>query len=79
MIKMIVSQPEVKMKIDPAKIVYQGGKAYEGDYEVTPEAYAAVVLPTKDRLLSQDVTVKKIPYYEVSNETGTTVYIASEV
>lgn len=80
MIKMTLSQPEIKMKIAPAKVVYTGdGKPYEGVYDVTPQAKSAVILPTKDRLLSRDVNVKKIPYYETSNQTGVTVYIASEV
>lgn len=80
MIKMTLSQPEIKMRIDPAKVVYTGdGKPYEGVYDVTPQAKSAVILPTKDRLLSRDVNVKKIPYYETSNQTGVTVYIASEV
>lgn len=79
MLKMVLSQPEIKMKIAPAKVVYQGGEAYEGDYEVVPNAFEPVVLPTKNKLLADDVTVTKVPYYEVSNETGTTVYIASEV
>nr|DAQ77741.1 MAG TPA: hypothetical protein [Caudoviricetes sp.] len=80
MIKMTISQPEIKMKIAPAKVVYTGdSKPYEGVYDVTPQAKSAVILPTKDRLLSRDVNVKKIPYYETSNQTGVTVYIASEV
>lgn len=80
MIKMTLSQPEIKMKIAPAKVVYTGdSKPYEGEYDVTPQAKSAVILPTKDRLLSRDVNVKKIPYYETSNQTGVTVYIASEV
>jgi hypothetical protein len=77
---MTLSQPEIKMKIAPAKVVYTGdSKPYEGVYDVTPQAKSAVILPTKDRLLSRDVNVKKIPYYETSNQTGVTVYIASEV
>ena len=79
MLKMVLTQPEIKMKIAPAKVVYQGGEAYEGGYEVVPKAFEPVVLPTKNKLLADDVTVTKVPYYEVSNETGTTVYIASEV
>lgn len=80
MIKMTLSQPEIKMKIAPAKVVCTGNsKPYEGVYDVTPQAKSAVILPTKDRLLSRDVNVKKIPYYETSNQTGVTVYIASEV
>lgn len=80
MLKMVLTQPEIKMKIAPAKVVYTGdSKPYEGVYDVTPQAKSAVILPTKDRLLSRDVNVKKIPYYETSNQTGVTVYIASEV
>ncbi len=71
MIKMSVTQPEIKMRVSPAKVVYQGGGApYEGDYEVTPKIYDPVVLPTRDRYLSRDVTVAKIPQYEVSNTSG---------
>ena len=71
MIKMTLSQPEIKMKIAPAKVVYTGdSKPYEGDYDVTPKTYAPVVLPTRNRLLSRDVNVAKIPQYEVSNAAG---------
>lgn len=49
---------------------------YEGEYEVTPKAESATVLPTKNKALEDNVTVHKIPYFETSNESGTTVYIA---
>lgn len=53
---------------------------YSGDYEVTPNAFNAQVLPTANKLLMQDVIVQKIPYYETSNvQEGITVYIAEEV
>lgn len=49
MIKMTLSQPEIKMKIAPAKVVYTGGsKPYEGVYDVTPKTYEPVVLPTPE-------------------------------
>lgn len=71
MIKMSVTQPEIKMRVAPAKVVYTGGgKPYEGVYDVTPKTYAPVVLPTRNRLLSRDVNVAKIPQYEVSNAAG---------
>ena len=55
MIKMTLSQPEIKMKIAPAKVVYTGdSKPYEGVYDVTPKTYEPVVLPTRNRLLSRD-------------------------
>lgn len=56
-----------------------GGDYYTGDYEVTPKSDTAVILPTEGLVMRDDVTVRKIPYYETSNPTGLTVYIASEV
>ena len=51
MIKMTLSQPEIKMRIDPAKVVYAGeGKPYEGIYDVTPKTYEA----TSPNQASQD-------------------------
>ena len=43
---------------------------YAGEYEVTPKVYEETVLPTKDRKLTANVEVRKIPQYEVSNEFG---------
>lgn len=79
MIKMTLSQPEIKMRIDPAKVVYTGeGKPYEGAYDVTPKSYEPVVLPTRNRLLSRDVNVAKIPRYEVSNDAGGVTFIIGD-
>lgn len=53
---------------------------YEGDYVVIPQADSAVVLETQAKLMTEDVTVTKIPYWETSNLSGgNTVFIASEV
>lgn len=49
---------------------------YSGAYEVTPLAGADTILATKQKVLTEDVTVFKVPYFETSNEHGTTVYIA---
>lgn len=55
-----------------------GGKEYEGEYEATPDT-EPIILPTKDRVLKEDITVFKIPLWEVSNPTnGTTVYIGGK-
>lgn len=43
---------------------------YEGAYAVTPKIAESVVLPTKERFMRQDVTVEKIPQFEVTNEAG---------
>ena len=71
MLEMQVVQPKVEIEVAPAKVVYTGdSKPYEGDYDVTPKTYEPVVLPTRNRLLSRDVNVAKIPQYEVSNAAG---------
>ena len=56
-----------------------GGVPYEGDYTVTPKAHEATILPTTGKTMTNDVTVIEIPYYETSNVSGSTVYIANEV
>lgn len=43
---------------------------YTGEYEVTPKVYEESVLPTKNKRLTANVEVKKIPQYEVSNLSG---------
>lgn len=49
--------------------------AYEGDYIVVPKV-TEQVLPTKEKVMKSDLTVKQIPTYEVSNESGgNTFYI----
>lgn len=58
---------------------YVGGELYEGDYAVTPKIDAQT-MPTKDKYLIDDVTIKPIPIFEVSNNSGgNTVYIAKEM
>lgn len=66
------------------KTVVSGGGGgivikYTGEYEVTPKTDSAVILETAARLMTRDVTVNKIPYFEVANESGNTIYIGSEV
>lgn len=52
---------------------------YRGEYTVTPKT-SAQTLETKNLMMTNDVTVRKIPYYEVGNPAGgETLYIASEV
>lgn len=59
---------------------YSNAPLYTGEYTVTPKAFEAQSLPTTDKLLTRDVTVFEIPYFETSNLSGgSTVYISSEV
>ncbi len=53
---------------------------YEGEYEVTPSLSEEIKLETAKKLMTDDVTVKKVPRYDVSNEAGgKTVYIGGMV
>ena len=51
---------------------------YEGEYEVTPKTYDEQVLPTRNKRMINNLTVKKIPQYEVSNDSGYTLIIGEE-
>ena len=56
-----------------------GLEVYGGPYEVTPKAWDAQILQTDGKLMTDDVTVFKVPYYETSNVfDGLTVFIAED-
>lgn len=57
-------------------VIYYDAPLYEGEYDVVPLAASEVVLPTKNKLCTDDITVNKIPRHETSNDYGTTFYIA---
>ena len=65
------------VKADTA-IVYYNADPYEGEYIITPKTEQQV-MPTRNKQMRDDVTVKSVPYYETSNASGTTVYIAAEL
>ena len=52
---------------------------YEGEYDVIPKAHVMQTLATNEKYMEDDVRVHEIPYFEVSNEKGVTVYIADEL
>lgn len=50
---------------------------YSGELSVVPSASEEQILPTANKLLIEDITIKKIPYAEVTNSAnGTTITIA---
>ena len=59
-------QGEIHASIEPVENLPQN---YEGSYEIDP-AKSSQVLPTKDKLMREDMTVLGIYYYEVTNEQG---------
>jgi hypothetical protein len=59
--------------------ISDSGGTYEGDYTITPKIDAQT-MATKGLVMREDVTVKAIPFYNVSNTSGgSTVYIAKEI
>lgn len=67
------------MAVELGRPVYMGGETYEGPYDVTPKV-TAQTLQTAQKLMREDVSVREIPYFDVSNPAGgNTIYIANEV
>lgn len=48
---------------------------YNGSTLIRPKPYEIQILETKDKMLFDNITIDKIPYYKISNNAGTTVYI----
>lgn len=53
------------------------GNIYEGSYEIVPSTEVQTV-ECSGMYMKDDVVCKEIPYYEVSNIDGVTVYIGKE-
>lgn len=75
-----VKQNDVNVWVAPYNIIHSSdNEIYTGVYEVTPKPRESVQLDTKDKLLIDNITVNKIPYFATSNNNGTTIYIGDEV
>ena len=69
-----------KIGVETAIIVGNKYEYYDGATTVTPKADSQTVLETADKVVLDDITVLKIPYWETSNISGGyTVFIAGEV
>ena len=67
------------MAVELGRPVYMGGEPYDGPYDVTPKV-TAQTLQTAQKFMREDVSVRAIPYFDVSNPAGgNTIYIANEV
>ncbi|MBQ9785072.1 MAG: hypothetical protein IJW29_06195 [Clostridia bacterium] len=68
-----------RIATDGVTVVMQDVPTYAGAYSVTPRVDSQSI-PTAKTFMAEDMTVKAIPYYDVSNTSGgSTVYIGSEV
>lgn len=71
--------PAFDIGVGEVERVVVGAEPYQGEYVVTPKTEAQT-LETKDKTLSENVQVLKIPFFSTSNNSGgNTVYIGSEV
>lgn len=76
----IIPQEPVTVKVDAVTRTSANDiPVYDGPYEATPKVEAQT-LQTAKKLMTDDVTVHGVPFYEVSNDQGgNTVYIAKEL
>lgn len=57
--------------------VHENAEYYDGEYEITPTVDGQTV-PVAQKMMREDLTVKAIPIYNVSNTAGgSTFYIAT--
>lgn len=72
----VAQQSAVSVRIAGTAVV--SAPEYSGPYDITP-LFTAQVLPTAKKLMQKDVTIRKIPQYEVSNDSsGYTLIIGDE-
>lgn len=58
-------------------VIHTDPPLYPGPYVVIPKRRDQI-LDTKNKTMADDVTVKEVPWIEVSNPEGTTYIIASD-
>lgn len=68
---------EFCMEFGEIQVVHTDYDPYPGPYVVIPKRRDQI-LATKDKNMTDDVTVKEVPWTEVSNQHGTTYIIASD-
>ena len=76
----IIPQEPVTVQLDAVtRTSASDVQVYDGPYEAIPKV-TAQTLPTANKLMLEDVSVRAIPYFDVSNPAGgNTIYIANEV
>lgn len=66
------------VRVDVTGTTVVGAPEYSGPYDITP-LFSAQTLPTAKRLMQRNLTIKKIPQYEVTNDSnGYTLIIGEE-
>lgn len=72
-----------KQKLEGHISHWRGGETlpwYDGTYEITPHAYNEQIMQTANKSMRQNVTIHKVPKFDVDNPFGgQTISIATEV
>lgn len=68
------SNQHFKFGFSNIQVVKDSHEIYEGDHTIIPSR-AEQVMPTKNKLLTDNMTVKSIPFFQVDNNHGTTFII----
>lgn len=71
---MIVAKGSLIGNVTIGNTVTHDIPAYEGEYNIVPSRQDQV-LPTENKRMTSDLTVEKVPYFEVSNASGGTTAI----
>lgn len=75
----VPTAPVIEVQLQNVVLISVEGKKYEGEYDITPSTYNDRVLATQNLVMTKDVTVRKIPQFEVSNTSnGKTLIIGEE-
>ena len=74
----VPTAPTIEVQLQDVSLINVVGEKYEGDYEVTPSTYNDKVMSTRNLVMSKDVTIRKIPQFEVSNPAGGKTLIVGE-
>ncbi len=64
----VSTEPRLQLRV--SECINEGGKVYDGEYEVAPRPFEQVVLETEGKRMTDNVKVLEIPYSEVDNESG---------
>lgn len=77
---LLETNDEINLEVTDVVVIHQGVLPYfEGPYILYPKV-SEQMIDTKDKSMSDDVTVKSIPYSEVDNPYGgKTVIIGGEL
>lgn len=75
----VAAPSTIQVQLQDVSLINVVGEKYEGDYEITPSTYTDKVMATQNMVMTRDVTVRKIPQFEVSNTSnGKTLIIGEE-